>query len=320
MTGSHSERLLDSHSRKINYLRLSITDRCNLRCAYCMPPGEVRKIAQADVLRFEEMIEVARVATTLGVNKVRITGGEPLVRRGVVRIVREISSFPGVETVAMTTNGTRLEKYVSVLKEAGLTRLNVSMDTLKPETYMEISRGGDLQSVLNGIDAALECGFPVKINTVLGDWLQPGDVSQFVEFALEKGVEVRFIEQMSFEDDKPYLPQDEVIEWIKNRHRVIVLPTDRKSSHVRRFDCDGATLGFISPRSHPFCSECNKLRLTPNGQLRACLASTTHVDVRAVLRRPHTDSDVRRAIKNAAGLKPGVGPWTARSEMWRVGG
>ncbi len=320
MNAGKGAQIQDTHSRKINYLRLSITDRCNLRCSYCMPPGEVKKIAQPDVLRFEEMIEVARVATTVGVNKVRITGGEPLVRRGAVKIVREISSFEGVETVAMTTNGTRLEKYAAVLKEAGLTRLNVSLDSLRPDIFENITRGGDLQSVLRGIDSALGCGFPVKINTVLLDWLQPQDVSQFVAFALEKGVEVRFIEQMTFDGDKPYLPQDDVIEWIKKSHRVTALPTDKKSSHVRRFDCDGATIGFISPRSHPFCSGCNKLRLTPNGQLRACLASTTHVDIRAVLRRPHTDSDVRSAIQKAANLKPEIGPWTARSEMWRVGG
>ena len=320
MNTSEAQRIVDSHSRKINYLRLSITDRCNLRCTYCMPPGEVKKIAQPDVLRFEEMIEVARVAATMGVNKVRITGGEPLVRRGTVKIVREISSFPGVDTVAMTTNGTRLAKYAAVLKEAGLTRLNVSMDSLDPEIFREITRGGELSSVLEGIDNALACGFPVKINTVLLDRLTPEDVSGFVNFALDKGVEVRFIEQMSFNGDKPYLPQDKVIAWMADRHQVTALSVDKKSSHVKRFDCDGASIGFISPRSHPFCSECNKLRLTPNGQLRACLASTTHVDMRAVLRRPHTDSDVRRAIQQAAGLKPGTGPWTARSEMWRVGG
>jgi cyclic pyranopterin phosphate synthase len=285
-----------------------------------MPPGEVKKISQSDVLRFEEMIEVTRAMTQLGLNKVRITGGEPLIKKGAVKIVREIASMPEIETVAMTTNGTRLEKYVAVLKDAGLTRLNISMDTLDAEIYAKITRGGALDSVLNGIDKALEYNFPVKINAVLLDTLTPEEVNRFVRFALDKGVEVRFIEQMSFDGNKPYLPQDDVIDWLKTRYRITPKKMDKKSAHVRLFDCNGATLGFISPRSHPFCSGCNKLRLTPNGQLRACLASTTHVDMRAVLRGPHTDREVIRAIRTAASLKPGIGPWTAHSEMWRVGG
>ena len=172
-----------------------------------------------------------------------------------------------------------------------------------------------------GIDAALAAGFPVKINTVLLDWLTPLDVSRLIRFALDKGVEVRFIEQMSFDDtEKPYLPQDQVIGWLEKRHRVTPLPHDGKSPHVKLFDCDGAKIGFISPRSHPFCDGCNKLRLIPSGQLRACLASTAHVDIRTVLRRPHTDNDVIRAIQQAVSLKPETGPWTANSEMWRVGG
>ncbi len=313
-------RLVDRHSRKINYLRLSITDRCNLRCFYCMPRRGVKKLPHADILSYEEFLEVASAAVSLGVTKVRITGGEPLIKRGAVKLVREIADLPNIETVAMTTNGSRLEKYAEVLKEAGLTRINISLDSLNPDVYRKITRRGDLEPVLKGIDKAQEIGFPIKINAVLIEELNSEEIDRLVRFALEKNIEVRFIEHMSFEDDGPFISQDKVIAQLAINHRIVELPGETGSSHVRLFDCDGIRIGFISPRSHPFCDGCNKLRLTPNGQLRACLASTEHVDIRAVLRRPHTTKEVCRAIKAAVSLKPLTGPWTAKAEMWRVGG
>ncbi len=315
-----TSRLVDGHSRRINYLRLSITDLCNLRCFYCMPRAGVEKLPHGEILRFEEQLEVTRAAVSLGVSKVRITGGEPLVKRGAVKLVREIASWPGVRTVALTTNGTRLEKYVEVLKEAGLHRINISLDSLRPEVYEKMTRCGDLSAVLRGIDKAIEFGFPIKINTVLIDEYNREEIGRFIEFAREKNIEVRFIERMSFEDNDPYVSQEKVVERIKEQYRLVELPAESTSSHVRLFECAGVRVGFISPRSLPFCSGCNKLRLTPNGQLRACLAAKDHVDMRAVLRRPHTDRDVRQAIREAVSMKPETGPWTADAEMWRVGG
>ncbi len=317
--------IVDTHARKIDYLRLSITDRCNLRCLYCMPEEGVKKLPQTDILSFEEFVEVARAAASLGVKKVRITGGEPLIKRGAVRMVREIAELPGVETVAMTTNGTRLEKYIEILKEAGLKRLNVSLDSLDPDEYRKITRGGEVEPVLKGIDKALQHGFPIKINAVLLEGLNTSGIERLVDFAIEKNVEVRFIEQMSFDDDLPYISQEQVIARLKKQYQVNRLDEAGSSPHVQLFEIGrtktgGAKIGFISPRSQPFCSGCNKLRLTPNGNLRACLASTLHVDVREVLRRPHTDKDVRQAVLKAAQLKPATGPWTAHGEMWRVGG
>ncbi|MCP4605796.1 MAG: GTP 3',8-cyclase MoaA [Proteobacteria bacterium] len=315
-----SGRLVDRYRRKINYLRLSITDRCNLRCFYCMPLKGVEKLPHGEILSYEEFLEVARTAVSLGVNKVRVTGGEPLIKRGAVKLVRDIAALSGVKTVAMTTNGTRLEKYADVLKEAGLKRINISLDSLNSDVYRKITRGGDLTAALRGIDSAQKIGFPIKINAVLIKELNSGEIDRFVQFAIEKGVEVRFIEQMTFEDEGPFVPQDEVLARLRTHHRVIELPGETESPHIRLFDCDGARIGFISPRSHPFCTGCNKLRLTPNGYLRACLASKEHVDMRTVLRRPHTAKDVRRAIQAAVSLKPQTGPWTTPAEMWRVGG
>ncbi|MCP4676045.1 MAG: GTP 3',8-cyclase MoaA [Deltaproteobacteria bacterium] len=317
---TNQAQLVDTHGRGINYLRLSITDRCNLRCFYCMPPTGVDKLPHDDILRFEEMLEVARAAVSLGVSKVRITGGEPLIKRGAVMLVREISAWPGVKTVAMTTNGTRLEKYVKVLRDAGLTRINVSLDSLIPAVYRKITRVGELDTVLRGIDSALAHGFPIKLNTVLIDGINSSELSGFIRFAQEKNVEVRFIERMSFEDNDPYVSQADVIARLGELHDVKPVSDERNSPHVRLFDVDGARIGFISPRSVPFCSGCNKLRLKPNGELRACLASAAHVDVRSVIRRPHTDRDLRQAVREAVSLKPESGPWTANAEMWRVGG
>lgn len=312
-------KLTDCHGRRIDYLRLSITDLCNLRCFYCMPGDGVEKLPHSDVLRYEEFLEVVRVAATLGVHKVRITGGEPLIKRGAVKMVREISRLPGIATVVMTTNGTRLEKYAAVLKQAGLARVNVSLDSLDPETYRSITRKGDLNTVLRGIDAALSEGFRVKINTVLVNGFNDRELERFVTYASERGLEVRFIEQMSFETEEPYVSQDDILSSLARNHTLSELGGGN-SPHVRLFDCDGMKIGFISPRSRPFCSGCNKLRLMPNGRLRACLASSASVDMRTILRRPHTDMDIARAIRQAVKLKPETGPWTAQSEMWRVGG
>jgi cyclic pyranopterin phosphate synthase len=312
--------LRDRHGRIINYLRLSVTDLCNLRCFYCMPSRGVVKLAHRDVLRLEELAEVVRTAAVLGVRKVRITGGEPLIRRGLLGLVAEIASTTGVAEVALTTNGLRLARTAADLRQAGLDRINVSLDSLERETYAEITRGGDLERVLAGIDAALEQGFRVKINTVLLEGINSDKLADFVDFARDKGIGLRFIERMGFEQDLPLFSQDQALRALGERFHIEPLPTHADHPHVRRFDCGGTWIGFISPRTHSFCENCNKLRLTPDGGLRVCLASTDNVDMREVLRRPHTAADVQRAIRRAVDLKPAAAPWNARGEMWKVGG
>jgi len=312
--------LADSFGRPITYLRLSVVDRCNLRCFYCMPEEGVQKRHRRDLLRLEEYVEVARAARDLGIHKIRITGGEPLVRRGVVRIIRRVCALDGVRTVAMTTNGTRLAKYASVLKEAGLARVNVSLDSLRPETYERITRGGRLASALEGIDAALAVGLPVKINVVLLAGINDGEVVDFADYGRRQGVEIRFIEQMSLGAEGPYVSEKCVLEALERVHRMTPLGGERQDAHIRRYRWDEAVIGFISPRSGSFCSGCNKLRLTTAGELRACLASSAHVALLPILRRPHTEEELRRAIVEAALLKPAEGPWTAPLKMWQIGG
>lgn len=321
MTVELRERaLFDGHGRRIDYLRLSVTDLCNLRCHYCMPSAGVVLLPHADVLRHEETAEIVRVAARLGIRKVRVTGGEPLVKRGLMGLLREISATPGIDTLALTTNGTRLAGMGGGLREAGVTRINVSLDALDRETYATITRGGDLDAVLLGIDRALTLGFPVRINTVLLAAENTDDLGAFVDFARERGLGLRFIERMGFERDLPVFSQDEALAALTRDRAVEPLPMDPGSPHVRRFAVDGFAVGFISPMTHSFCGGCNKLRLSADGRLRACLAAEASVDLKSVVRRPHTEEELEAAFRRAAWLKPAAAPWSARGEMWKVGG
>jgi len=315
-----SRALLDRHGRAITYLRLSVTDLCNLRCFYCMPDGVVNKLAHEEVLRHEERMEVVRAAASVGVTKIRVTGGEPLVKRGVVGLVDDIARTDGIRTVAMTTNGIRLLEMAEPLRAAGLQSLNVSLDSLDPGAYRGITRGGDLALVLRGIRAARELGFPLKINTVLLDGINTGDLFAFVDFARREGLGLRFIERMGFDARKPLFSQDQAIAQLREGHAVAALPADPDHPHVARFSCDGFQVGFISPMTHVFCAGCNKLRLQPDGSLRMCLASEDAVDLRGILRRPHGFDEVVGAIRRAVSMKPVSAPWNAPSEMWKVGG
>ncbi len=311
---------VDKHGRVINYLRLSITDLCNLRCHYCMPDGVINKLAHDEVLRIEEHLEVVSAAAKVGIDKVRVTGGEPLIKRGVVRLVFDVAQIPGIREVVMTTNGQRLLEMAEPLRAAGLQRFNVSLDSLDPEVYREITRGGDLDLTLRGIDRALELGFPVKINVVLLRGTNTDNLKSFIHFASERGLGLRFIERMGFDTKQPLFSQDEAIEQLSASFDLEPLERNPDHPHVRGYRCGDVKVGFISPMTHSFCGGCNKLRLQPNGSLRLCLASQEAVDMRAILRRPHTQQDVIEAIREAIARKPAAAPWNAPGEMWRVGG
>lgn len=311
---------LDPHGRVIDYLRLSITDLCNLRCFYCMPDGVVNKLSHEEVLRHEEHVEVVTAAASLGIKKIRITGGEPLIKRGVVGLVDSISRIRGIETVALTTNGLRLLEMAEPLRVAGLQRINVSLDSLDPDTYAEITRGGDLSRVLVGLDRAGELGFPIKLNAVLLRGTNTANLASFVEFAREHGFGLRFIERMGFDTEKPLFSQAEAVEQLGRRYDIRELESSPDHPHVRRFRADEVEVGFISPMTHTFCGSCNKLRLQPDGSLRMCLASEQSIDVREILRRPHSRTDLVDAIRLAISKKPAAAPWNAPSEMWKVGG
>ena len=311
---------VDRHGRVINYLRLSITDLCNLRCFYCMPDGVINKLPHDQILRHEENLEVVRAAASLGINKVRITGGEPLVKRGVVGLVFSISSIPGIETVAMTTNGVRLLEMAEPLRAAGLQRINLSLDSIHSTTYEEITSGSEFHRVIEGMDRAVSLGFPVKINAVLLRGVNTDSLFDFVAFAREHKVGLRFIERMGFDRKEPLFSQDEAIAQLSGDHSMEPVDTSPEHPHVRRYLCDGVKIGFISPVTHSFCASCNKLRLQPDGRLRVCLASEQGVDIREVLRREHTDEDVRDAVRKAIRMKPAAASWNAPGEMWKVGG
>lgn len=295
----------DSHGRVIDYLRISLTDRCNFRCIYCMPSDGVQMMTHDEVLRIEEIESIVRVATRIGIRSVRLTGGEPLVRKGVVGLVRTLSSMEGIVNVSMTTNGVLLPSMAADLKEAGLSRVNISLDTLDPDQFSYITRVGELESTLKGINAALEAGFnPVKVNAVTVRRLNQ-DFLGFAKLSIDRPLHVRFIEYMPVGDStgldgsgwgkEDVVPSEELLQIINQRAREEGLPelqpTDGDRAPIgwgpaRYFQFPHAqgTVGFISPLSRHFCSECNRLRLTADGKLRPCLFSDRELDIRAALR------------------------------------
>lgn len=279
--------MIDKYGRSIDYLRISITDRCNLRCIYCMPPQGVTFKPHSSILRYEEIIKIVEVGTELGIKKVRITGGEPLVRQGVVDLIKELRKISALEDITMTTNGVLLPKYAFALKRAGLSRVNISLDSLNPDTYKTITRRGEFSQAIEGIKAALEVGLsPVKINTVVMKGLNDSELESFVELTKDKDLHVRFIEYMpmgetSLLSGNYYVSLNEFKEKIINKMGMV--PVDIKNNGPSKdFKVPGArgTVGFITAISHNFCSTCNRMRLTADGFLRPCLASDVEVNMR----------------------------------------
>ncbi len=320
--------LRDSFGRRVDYLRLSITDRCNLRCIYCMPPEGIPLKPQAEILTSEEFLRCARVAVSIGVRKVRITGGEPLVRKGVVDLVRRLSAVPGIEDLCMTTNGIGLAEVARSLKQAGLGRINISLDTIRRDRYAEITRRDRLPDVLSGIDAAICEGLcPVKINVVLLHGLLPGEVDVFIAMAREKPVEVRFIERMPVGcvPSEGYVSADGVQERILSLSGVRIGAGGAPAAAVTyRIPGFAGTMGIISPISRKFCSDCNRLRVSADGRLRSCLFSKETLDLRAALREGKGDGDVEAQFRRAVAAKPEghdlCGGTNALEPMSRIGG
>ena len=313
----------DAHGRTIDYMRISLTDRCNLRCIYCMPAEGICQVSHNAIMSFDEILRLVRIAAGMGVRRFRLTGGEPLVRKGVVGLVRDIAATPGVEDVSMTTNGILLSRYARQLKDAGLKRLNISLDTLDGDQYREITRGGDITSVLAGIESALEVGFnPVKVNAVAVRSLNQ-DFLSFAKMSLDRPLHMRFIEYMPVGDSSGvegcgWGPQDviscdEILEIVNHQAEAegigTLVPTGNKpdgGGPARYYQFPGAqgTVGFISPLSRHFCSECNRLRLTSEGMIRPCLFSDEEFDMRDALMNG-TDDDVVALLRKALHLKPG---------------
>lgn len=291
----------DSFGREINYLRVSLTDRCNLRCEYCMPEKGIDKLRHEDIMTLEDTYEVIKVFVDLGIDKIRFTGGEPLVRLGIVDLISKVAKLDGVREIAMTTNGALLEKYAKDLKEAGLTRVNISLDTLDEHKYREITRGGELEKVLNGIKEAKEVGLtPIKINTVLIGGFNDDEIQALVNLTKDDDIHIRFIELMpigeaaGFAKEK-FIPNSRILEAVEGLEPIQV---EDKSSPAQYYRLPGAKgkVGIINPISCKFCKDCNRVRLTSTGKLKLCLHSNREIDVKKAF---ENGEDVKKLIRDA---------------------
>jgi GTP 3',8-cyclase len=308
------DALIDTHNRRINYLRISITDRCNLRCQYCMPQEGISQFGHAEVLTYEEIGRIAAMAARKGISKIRITGGEPLVRKDAVHLVRQLARIQGIRDLSMTTNGVLLEHYAEDLHQAGLHRINISMDSLNPEKYHRITRGGSLAPVWAGIEAARKAGLaPIKINVVAIAGFNDDEIIDFAKLTLRDPFQVRFIEFMPIGPANGWEP-DHCIPSAEIKRRLESFsplePLDQgKATHdgpARLFKIPGAagTIGLISPVSDHFCTSCNRLRLTADGKLKTCLFSEAEVDLKPLLRSGCGDDILEKTLAEAISQKP----------------
>lgn len=286
----------DGYGRDIYYLRLSVTDLCNLRCVYCMPAGGVEKRRHEDVLTVEELEEIARSAGRCGIRKIRLTGGEPLVRRGIVDICARTAAAPGVEEVCMTTNGLLLPKLAPELRKAGLRRVNISLDTLSPELYRELTRVGNIEDAVSGLKAALDNFQTVKINAVLIGGTNEPEIRQMVYITKDAPVELRFIELMPI-GECAHWPRERFLENSAVLEAVPELEPCGTSGVARLFSLPNARgrVGLISPLSSHFCPECNRIRITPDGRLKPCLHSAQEIELRG-FRGAELDAKLREGI------------------------
>jgi len=300
--------LLDSFGRSINYLRISVTDRCNLRCLYCMPPEGVTRIPHREILTYEEIQTVAHAAAELGMNRIRITGGEPLVRAELPKLVRMLSQIEGIEELFLTTNGTLLKRHAPELKRAGLTRVNISLDTLKADKFRHITRLGELKDVLEGIEAARDAGLhPVKINTVVMRGINDDEVLDFAKMTYKDGWHVRLIELMPFKGVAEFVPSFELRQHIELLGKLETCTHLIGSGPAMYYRLSGAagTIGFISPVTElSFCSRCNRMRLTPDGRLRPCLLAEDEIDLKMPLRNNAPMKELKRLILKTVSSKP----------------
>jgi cyclic pyranopterin phosphate synthase len=312
--GERAGRLVDSFGRRLTYLRISVTDRCNLRCTYCLPEEAEFPFGDRDFLSPGEIESIVGALVRLGIERVRLTGGEPLVRKDILEIARRIKALPGVRNVALSTNGTELARLAPALRAAGVDRVNVSLDSLDAERFHAITRRGDLAAVWGGIEAALAAGFdPVKLNAVLLSRQNLEDVERLVELTLERPLTVRFIEMMPTASNR-HLQPDEYVSCDVARERIErrfgklepVSPGAPRTGPATSFRLAGArgTVGFITPLSHSFCADCNRLRLTSRGELRLCLFADRVYPLRHLLASPDPASALEAEILRVLADKP----------------
>jgi len=304
--------LIDRFGRRVSYLRISVTDRCDLRCVYCMSE-DMKFLPRAKLLSLEEIVQIGRSFVELGTTKIRITGGEPLHRRNILKVFRELGELEGLRDLTVTTNGTQLPRFARELKAAGVTRVNVSLDSLRPERFHALTRNGKVERVFAGLDAAQEAGFSrVKINTVILKNRNHDEIHDLVAFAIDRGIDISFIEEMPLgvvgDHDRAecYYSSDQIREDLEQHYEMI--PTaENTGGPARYYRIPGveSRVGFISPHSHNFCDTCNRVRLTSEGRLLLCLGQEHSVDLRHVVRSNPGDADaLRRAIVGSMDIKP----------------
>ena len=304
--------LIDKHNRRLNYLRISITDRCNLRCLYCMPNDGLAKMRHEEILTYEEILRLATIAVNLGVNKIRLTGGEPLIRKGILQLLPSLGSLPGLKDISMTTNGIYLKENLGKIKSAGINRINISLDTLHRERYRKITGYDGFEQVWEGIQLAEQLGLnPIKINMVVMQGINDDEVIDFARLSLNHPYHIRFIEYMpsGFADKGTplhHVPNSAVKDQITSMRKLVKVLKTEIDGPTDRFRFEGAPgeIGFISPLSHHFCQVCNRLRLTASGHLRPCLLSDKEVDLKVLMRAGASDNDLEQLFLEAAKNKP----------------
>ena len=304
--------LVDNFGRTVNYVRISVTDRCDFRCVYCMDE-EMQFVPRARLLSLEEIAVIARAFTELGVGKIRITGGEPLIRRNIIKLFRDIGQLEGLRELTLTTNGSQLPKLAGDLKDAGVKRINISLDSLDPSRFRRLTRVGELEQTLAGIDAALATGFEkIKINSVILKNRNDDEVTDLVRFASERGMDISFIEEMPLgaigdhDRAEAYYSSDQIRADLERRYTL--LPTTEStggpSRYYRIIETD-TLVGFISPHSHNFCDSCNRVRLTCEGRLLLCLGQEHSMDLRQIIRAHPGDSNrLKQALRASMHIKP----------------
>jgi cyclic pyranopterin phosphate synthase len=310
--GSNHIQLIDQYGRSLNYLRISVTDRCNLRCLYCMPCDGITKLRHEDILTYEEILRLARIAVSLGVNKIRLTGGEPLIRKGICDFIPQLTALPGLKDISLTTNGVYLKDNLEKLRSAGIKRINVSLDSLREERYKKITGYDGFKEVWEGIQLARKLKIqPIKINVVVIKGINDDEVLDLARLTLHEPYHIRFIEYMPLGvKNKEYILRHVPSSLIKKRlnslGKLVQLPGTKLYGPAERFKFHGAPgeIGFISAISHHFCAMCNRLRLTPTGSLRPCLLSDQEIDLRSPMRSGASDNELARIFLKAALTKP----------------
>ncbi|MBW2065771.1 MAG: GTP 3',8-cyclase MoaA [Deltaproteobacteria bacterium] len=302
------EQPIRAGHKPINYLRLSVTDRCNLRCVYCMPEEGIDFLPHSNILTYEEMLHLVKLSTRGGIRKVRLTGGEPLVRKGFIGFLEKLCEIEELEEITLTTNGVLLKEYAQALKECGVCRLNVSLDTLKPERFYQITGRDCFDKVWEGILEAEKCGFsPLKINVVAIRGLNDQEILDFARLTMEKPFHVRFIELMpvgkeNIWSDEKFISTEEILAIIKTLGPLRPILSNSLDGPAERYILDGGKgeIGLIGAMSHHFCDSCNRLRLTAEGHIRSCLFSDQEIDVKTPLREGKGDEYILELLRSAA--------------------